>query len=220
MTAGYTKSNVDMTAQNSGDPIQTAAPTQCDSSVNPANAPSHDQSDIQETRKSDRANATPSCPEIQRTIDQWLNQYSLYHQDTLNKKIHFVCVPLIVFSILGLLWSIPVPPQIAQWGPWFNAATAVMILSSIYYTRLSPSLAIGMVILASISIFILSHTEQWIGLKAWQWAIPLFILAWAGQFIGHHIEGKRPAFANDLQFLLIGPLWILADLYRRVGIIY
>jgi uncharacterized membrane protein YGL010W len=138
----------------------------------------------------------------------------------LNKKIHFICVPLIVFSILGLLWSIPVPTQVAQWGPWFNTATAVAILSTIYYTRLSPSLAIGMVSMASISLFILSQIEQWTGLNAWQWAVPLFILAWTGQFIGHHIEGKRPAFASDLQFLLIGPLWILADLYRRIGILY
>lgn len=220
MAAGYTKNNVDMTARTSGDPIPTTKSTQSDSSGSPTTASLHDQSHTEAILKSEQTNAAPSCPKTRRTIDQWLNQYSLYHQNTLNKKIHYICVPLIVFSILGLLWSIPVLPQIAQWGPWFNTATAVVILSSIYYTHLSPSLAIGMVIMASISIFILNYTEQWIGLKSWQWAIPLFILAWVGQFIGHHIEGKRPAFANDLQFLLIGPLWILADLYRRVGIIY
>jgi uncharacterized membrane protein YGL010W len=165
-------------------------------------------------------NTALNCPATHRNIDQWLNEYSLYHQNSLNKKIHFICVPLIAFSILGLLWSIPVPAQIAQWGPWFNVATGVVILCSIYYSCLSPSLAVGMAIMATISIFILSHTEPWVGFKSWQWAIPLFILAWTGQFIGHHIEGKRPAFANDLQFLLIGPLWILADLYRRAGISY
>ena len=209
-----------MTAQDSGDPTQTREPTQGDASGSPATVSLHDQSDIAEILMSGQATATPSCSETHRTIDQWLNQYSLYHQNKLNKKIHFICVPLIVFSILGLLWSIPVPTQVAQWGPWFNTATAVAILSTIYYTRLSPSLAIGMVSMASISLFILSQIEQWTGLNAWQWAVPLFILAWTGQFIGHHIEGKRPAFASDLQFLLIGPLWILADLYRRIGILY
>jgi len=214
------ENKADMTAQNSGDPLQTTKPTQCDSSGNTAAASSRDQLDSAGIRNSEQVTATPSGPETQRAIDQWLNQYSLYHQNTLNKQIHFICVPLIVFSILGLLWSIPVPPPIAQWGAWVNVATAVVLLGTLYYTRLAPSLAIGMLIIASISIFVLSHTEQWTGLKAWQWAVPLFILAWIGQFIGHHIEGKKPAFANDLQFLLIGPLWILADLYRRVGIVY
>ena len=75
-------------------------------------------------------------------------------------------------------------------------------------------------IAALASIFMLEHTEQLLGVRVWQASILLFVLAWVGQFIGHHIEGKRPAFANDLQFLLIGPLWILADLYRRLGMTY
>lgn len=209
-----------MTAQNSGEPMQTTTPNQGDTRGNTAAASSRDQADSDEIRHSGQATAPQSDLETQRPIDQWLNQYSLYHQNTLNKKIHFICVPLIVFCILGVLWSIPVPPQVAHWGAWFNFATAVVLVSTLYYTRLAPSLAIGMLIIASMSIFFLSHAEQWTGLKTWHWAVPLFILAWIGQFIGHHIEGKKPAFANDLQFLFIGPLWILADLYRRVGIVY
>ena len=209
-----------MTAQNSDDPMQTTAATQYDTSGNTAVTSSRNQVDGDEICPSGQATTKASVLEAQRPIDQWLNQYSLYHQNTLNKKIHFVCVPVIVFCILGLLWSIPVPAQVARWGAWFNVATAVVLLSTLYYTRLAPSLAIGMFVIASISIFILSHAEKWTGLKAWHWAVPLFLLAWIGQFIGHHIEGRRPAFANDLQFLLIGPLWILADLYRRVGIVY
>ncbi|MCH1440505.1 MAG: DUF962 domain-containing protein [Rubripirellula sp.] len=209
-----------MTAQHSGNPIRVTLPKQGGSSGSPATASSRDQHEDEDNFKSEPQAATPSHPDAQRPIDQWLNQYSRYHQNTLNKQIHFICVPLIVISILGLLWSIPVPLQVARWGSWFNVATLTVLLTTIYYTRLAPTLAIGMLILAAVSIFILSHTEQWIGLKSWQVAIPLFTLAWVGQFIGHHIEGKRPAFANDLQFLLIGPLWILADLYRRVGIRY
>ena len=48
----------------------------------------------------------------------------------------------------------------------------------------------------------------------------IFVVAWIGQFIGHKIEGKKPSFFEDLQFLLIGPMWLLADLYRRAGISY
>ena len=50
------------------------------------------------------------------------------------------------------------------------------------------------------------------------WGLLVFVLAWIGQFIGHGIEGKRPSFFRDIQFLLIGPLWILADGYQRLGI--
>ncbi len=51
----------------------------------------------------------------------------------------------------------------------------------------------------------------------WSVCAALFVLAWIGQFVGHAIEGKRPSFFKDVQFLLIGPLWLLADLYRRLG---
>ena len=209
-----------MTAENSGDPIQARIPTQCDSVDNPPTGSWRARRDREEKVESEHVTAAPSCPDTQRPIDQWLTQYSRYHQNALNKQIHFVCVPLIVLSILGILWSIPVPLQVTRLGPWFNAATLVVLLTTIYYTRLAPRLAIGMLILASGSLLLLGYAEHWIGIKAWQWAIPLFIFAWVGQFIGHHLEGKLPAFANDLQFLLIGPLWILADLYRRVGIFY
>lgn len=168
----------------------------------------------------ERGTAKTGHQNAERAIDLWLHQYSLYHQNSLNKRLHHICVPLIVLSILGLLWSIPVPSQVANWGPWFNVATAVMLITSLYYLRLSRNLAVGMLLLASASTFLINYAEQLTGLKAWQWAIPLFIVAWIGQFIGHHFEGKRPAFVNDLQFLLIGPLWILAHLYRGLGLAY
>jgi uncharacterized membrane protein YGL010W len=56
------------------------------------------------------------------------------------------------------------------------------------------------------------------GVPLWNICIFLFVVAWIGQFIGHAIEGKRPSFFKDVQFLLIGPLWLLADAYRRLGI--
>lgn len=220
MPPGYTNSKVDMAAQDTGDPIPVTKPTARNLSGSPPTLASDDRNNSQPDPNSGQATPATNCPTAHRSIDRWLNQYSRYHQNTWNKRIHFICVPLIVLSILGLLWAIPVPPQIAAWSPLFNAATAVVLFASIYYTRLAPSLAIGMLIIASISLVLLSYSEQWTGITTWQWSIPLFILAWAGQFIGHQIEGKRPAFVNDLQFLLIGPIWILADIYRRIGIGY
>jgi uncharacterized membrane protein YGL010W len=58
------------------------------------------------------------------------------------------------------------------------------------------------------------------GLAVWKVSIVVFVIAWIGQFIGHSIEGKRPSFFKDLQFLLIGPLWLLSFVYRRLGIRY
>ena len=208
------ENEADMTVNNSGDPIHTTKAPQGDPYSESMIKASADPYDTKNHLRGDPAT------ENQRLIDQWLNQYSLCHQNPLNKKIHYLCVPLIVLSILGLLWSIPMPQLIASLGTWFNAATLVIILVSLYYIRLSPRLAIGMGIAALASIFMLEHTEQLLGVRVWQASILLFVLAWVGQFIGHHIEGKRPAFANDLQFLLIGPLWILADLYRRLGMTY
>lgn len=209
-----TKTKIDMTAQNSVGPDPAKNTLHCDSSSDNKCASSAEQLDAEHNVQSD------SPIQGQRLIDQWLNQYAFYHRNSLNKKIHFICVPLIMFSILGLLWSIPMPKQVSTWGTWINAATLITILTSIYYTRLSPCLAIGMVVTALASLVILEHTEQWLGISVWQFSILLFLIAWIGQFLGHHIEGKRPAFANDLQFLLIGPLWILAALYRRLGILY
>lgn len=212
--ARCTKTKVDMTVKNSGAPIHAETSTRIDPVSSTRAGESSEQHDTEDLVKN------ASASEAHRLIDQWLFQYASYHENTWNKRIHFICVPLIAFSILGLLWSIPMPRQVAGLGTWLNAATLTILLASAYYTRLSVSLAIGMAIAALVSIFILEYTEQWIGAKVWQASLLLFVAAWSGQFIGHHIEGKRPAFANDLQFLLIGPLWIIADLYRRLGISY
>jgi uncharacterized membrane protein YGL010W len=64
---------------------------------------------------------------------------------------------------------------------------------------------------------------QWLAALPWPlWltSLAIFVVAWIGQFIGHHIEGKRPSFFKDVQFLMIGPLWLMAAAYRRAGLRY
>ena len=51
-------------------------------------------------------------------------------------------------------------------------------------------------------------------------AFGIFVIAWIGQFIGHKIEGKKPSFLEDLQFLMVGPAWLLSFIYKKVGIKY
>jgi len=148
-------------------------------------------------------------------VDTLLAEYGESHQNRINKKIHWICVPAIMFSLLGILWSIPFPIKIS---PLINWATVLIISAVIYYFFLSLKLAIGMFVNSLIMILIL----QWVNdfLVLWQLAITIFIVAWIGQFIGHHIEGKRPSFFRDIQFLLIGPVWLLADVYRKFNVKY
>lgn len=154
-----------------------------------------------------------------RTVQDWLSAYGESHQHPTNKRIHWVCVPLIVLSLVGLLWSIPVPAAMAEVSPWLNWATLFLAASVIYYLFLSWSLAAGMLVFAVILVAATLALAQLPG-PLWAACIVIFVLAWIGQFIGHEIEGRKPSFFQDIQFLMIGPLWLLAHLYDRLGLRY
>jgi len=151
-----------------------------------------------------------------KKVDTLLNEYSESHQNRINKKIHWVCVPAIMFSLLAILWSLPFPINIS---PLYNWATVLIVLSVIYYFFLSWQLAIGMLFNWMFMILILQWMDGFT-VPLWQFAVAIFIVAWVGQFVGHHIEGKRPSFFKDIQFLLIGPVWLLADVYKRFRLRY
>ncbi|MVN75283.1 DUF962 domain-containing protein [Hymenobacter sp. HMF4947] len=147
-----------------------------------------------------------------------LAEYGESHQNPTNKLVHWVCVPLIMFSLLGLLWSIPVPATVAALaGPWLNWATLVMAAALLYYVRLSGRLALGMVLVWLVLAVGLRLVDGLAGLPLWGVCLLIFALAWVGQFWGHKVEGKKPSFLKDLQFLLVGPLWLLHFVYRRLG---
>ncbi len=151
-----------------------------------------------------------------KNADTLLSEYGESHQNKTNKKIHWLCVPAIMFSLLGLLWSLPFPLKISSLINW---ATVLITLSLIYYFFLSWKLAIGMLFSSLFMILILRWMDGF-SVPLWQIAIAIFMVAWVGQFIGHHIEGKRPSFFKDIQFLLIGPVWLLADVYRKFNLSY
>jgi uncharacterized membrane protein YGL010W len=141
-----------------------------------------------------------------RTIDTLLAQYSESHRNPTNELIHFVCVPVIVFSLLGLVWSVhPV------------AALAVSAAALWYYFRLSPPFAYGMLAMTAVMLALLAMMPRYTVLPV---SIALFVVAWMGQFVGHQIEGKKPSFFDDVRFLLIGPLFVLSFLYRRLRVAY
>ena len=150
-------------------------------------------------------------------LQSLLAEYGESHQNPTNKLVHWVCVPLIMFSLLGLLWSVPVPDPIRQLSPWLNWGTLVMVLALVYYARLSLRLTVGMVMVWAFMAVALRVVAGTAVLPLWAICLIIFALAWVGQFWGHKVEGKKPSFLKDLQFLLIGPLWLLHFVYRRLG---
>ncbi|MGI4842251.1 MAG: DUF962 domain-containing protein [Janthinobacterium lividum] len=141
-----------------------------------------------------------------RNIDLLLARYAESHRNHTNEIIHFVCIPLIVLSLLGILWAIhPV------------VAIAATLASLYYYTKLSRQFALGMGVMSAVMLGLLALMPDMTVLPV---SIAIFVVAWIGQFVGHKIEGKKPSFFEDLRFLLIGPLFVLSFLYRRMNLAY
>jgi uncharacterized membrane protein YGL010W len=142
---------------------------------------------------------TASTP---RAIDVLLARYGESHRNPVNELIHIVCIPAIVFSLLGILWAIhPIVPLL------------VVAVALVYYSKLSRTFALGMAVMAGAMLVLLALLPHGTVLPT---SIGVFVAAWIGQFVGHHIEGKKPSFFDDLRFLLIGPLFVLSILYRRI----
>lgn len=149
------------------------------------------------------------------SIQKWLDEYAISHQNTTNKAIHWICVPLIVWSIILLLLSIPEPLFIKKLH--LNWAWIASSLAIFWYFIISPSLAIGMTIFLGALNFFSLQIENTSSYPVWAIGLAIFVIAWIGQFFGHHIEGKKPSFLKDVQFLLIGPVWLMHFIYKKLG---
>ncbi|NDY95924.1 DUF962 domain-containing protein [Wenzhouxiangella limi] len=146
-----------------------------------------------------------------RSADSWFDEYGESHQNPTNKLIHWICVPLIFWSVIALVWSIPAPVE------WLNWAVLAALLVQIWYVALSPRLSIGVGLFMLLSLALCWFLETRLTAPLWAVALVVFVGAWIGQFVGHQIEGKKPSFFKDLAFLLIGPAWLMGFVYRRLG---
>jgi len=151
----------------------------------------------------------------ERPIDRWFASYSGDHRNATNQRIHVFAVPAILWSVIALLWCIPSPDALFRPGVW---AALPMFAAMLFYYRASRPLGLGMLV----QFVALSALTYWIaqrfGIRTLLWtAIGVFVVAWIAQFIGHKIEGKKPSFLTDLTYLLIGPAWVMAKLYRKLG---
>lgn len=152
-----------------------------------------------------------------KSLNQWFEEYAVSHQNKTNKKIHYICVPAIFFSIVGLLMSIPSEflannlklnqPIIENW------AVVVLVLVMIFYIRLSVVMAVKIAVFALFCLILNYYIGQYVTLSIF--SIVVFGVAWIGQFYGHKIEGKKPSFLKDLQFLMIGPAWVVQNLFSK-----
>ncbi len=150
-----------------------------------------------------------------KTLNTWFSEYAESHRNETNKTIHYICVPAIFFSIVGLIMSIPSGLLTELAGGSFivgNWATVALILVLIFYFRLSVSMGFKMLIFSILCIV----GNYYISTVAPLWLVSLiiFALAWIGQFYGHKIEGKKPSFLKDIQFLFIGPAWVIDKVFK------
>jgi len=160
-----------------------------------------------------------------RKIDLLLQEYGESHQTDFNKKVHYVCVPAIFFSVIGLLACVKLTKYIAIGFPSFllsfiHLGMLLIVLGLFYYLRLSLVMALGMLVLSLITLILIALIEQLNVAPLWLIMMGVFIIAWIGQFIGHKHEGKKPSFFKDLQFLMIGPAWTLSHFFDHFKVKY
>ena len=151
-----------------------------------------------------------------KDLATWLSEYGESHQNSTNKTIHYICVPLIFWSIYFMIYSIPFPENKSA---YINIANLIYAFALIFWFRLSIKLGVFFLIhglvLSTTATFLQYVVFFGYGQNLFISSFIVFVLAWIGQFYGHKIEGKKPSFFKDLQFLLIGPAWIIYDLFLK-----
>lgn len=152
-----------------------------------------------------------------RRVEALLNEYGESHTNVANIGIHVVAVPAIYFVTIGLLWSIPVPGFLAFFDVNWSHVAAIPVLW--YYFKLSGPIGAAMTLL-TIASFAGVHLLELYSISVWKFCLGLFVVMWILQFVGHHIEGKKPSFLKDLQFLLVGPAWWWVHWLKRLNIQY
>lgn len=152
---------------------------------------------------------------LSERLSRLFASYSDDHRNAANQRIHVAAVPAILWSVVALLWCLPPLVTWFQHGIW---AALAMFAAWCWYNRQSRQLGLGMLAVFFFSACLCRLVEIRWGLPVLgRLAVAVFVLAWTAQFIGHHIEGRRPSFLTDLVYLLVGPVWVLAKVYRAMG---
>jgi uncharacterized membrane protein YGL010W len=144
---------------------------------------------------------TPTASDLK--LAAVLAEYARHHQNPRNRLIHYICVPAIVFSVIGILVSIN-----------FGVTLIAIATAILYYNRFGAKAAIrmGAVLIVMLMVWVTCMPSHHLA----SIALGIFVLAWTGQFAGHILEGSKPSFLEDLQYLFIGPLYVLAELKEKL----
>jgi uncharacterized membrane protein YGL010W len=149
-----------------------------------------------------------------KTLTEQLTQYAAYHRDRRNVMTHFVGIPMIVVAVTILLAR----PSFTV-GDWFiTPALIVATLLTLYYLKLDLRYGLVMGVLLALSLAVAGEVADapyatWLGS-----GIGLFVVGWIIQFVGHHYEGRKPAFLDDIMGLAIGPLFVVAEAGFLLGL--
>ena len=160
-----------------------------------------------------------------RKIELLLKEYGESHQTKFNRIIHYICVPAIFFSLIGLLATIPTGDFLKDTlpvglAPYLHFGTLVIILGLLYYLRLSIPLFIGMLIFSALVLYGIYLIQIANFAPLWAIMLSIFAVSWVMQFIGHNHEGKKPSFIKDVQFLMIGPAWTMSHVFDALNLKY
>ncbi|VVO63035.1 Mpo1 family 2-hydroxy fatty acid dioxygenase [Pseudomonas silesiensis] len=147
-----------------------------------------------------------------KSLVDHLSQYATYHRDPRNIATHFVGIPLIVVAVAVLL-SRP------QWaGGWLSPAVLVTLASAWFYLRLELRLGVLMSVLLGMCLWagqVLAQQSTLVWLAS---GVGMFVIGWVIQFVGHHYEGRKPAFVDDVTGLIVGPLFVVVELAFLLGL--
>ena len=154
-----------------------------------------------------------------KNLEEHLSEYAKYHRDQKNIYTHYVGIPLIVFSVFCLLSK----PAFFMEAPIVGAlmispALFVWLIGNAFYVALDVKLGLMMTVITGAMVYFAQPIAQ-LGLGAWlAVSLGIFVGGWVLQFVGHHFEGKKPAFVDDIMGLAIGPLFVLAELSFDLGL--
>ena len=148
-----------------------------------------------------------------KSLVDHLSQYAAYHRDPRNIASHFIGIPLIVVAVAVLLSR----PEWSLDGLWISPAVVLALASAWFYLRLEVKLGVLMTVLMGLSVWagqVLAQQSTMVWLSS---GLAMFVVGWVIQFVGHHYEGRKPAFVDDVSGLIVGPLFVVAELAFMLG---
>lgn len=147
----------------------------------------------------------------------WLTEYSDNHGRTGNRVLHWVAVPLVIFGMVGFLWSLPIPEAFLDISPLLNWGITFLMVAEVYYFIISISLAIGMLPLIIATAMLIAALQTAIDSPLW-FSVAMLLLGSAGLYAGKGSSRGIRGLVRDIQLIMIAPVWLLSRLYRSVGI--